>query len=135
MAMTPTLIRPACVALLALSLAGQAVAQEAPEERAEARERDMRGIVLGLAALAAIGIALHELDDDEEEEALPEECLANWPTGQGRARLYDANCLEDRFGAANELPLDCAVTVRSRGRFVSGFSPECLREEGWRTED
>lgn len=132
--MIPPLPRNACAALLALSLAMPALAQEMPEEPARAQERDMRGVVLGLAALAAIGIAIRELGDDDEER-LPAECLATWPTPGGKARLYDPDCLDERFEAADELPLACAVTVRSRGRFQSGFSPGCLREEGWQAGD
>ncbi len=129
--------------LLAAALAlpaGGALAQQ-PRELTDS-ERAMRNLALGLAALAAIGLALRAADDDEDEDdareeaesrRLPAACLVDWPVPDGTVRLYDPDCLEDRFARAGELPLDCAVTLRSRGRFVSGFDPYCLRESGWRT--
>jgi hypothetical protein len=125
-------------AALALPLPGAVAAQEA-RELTDA-ERAMRNLALGLAALAAIGLAIRAAEDDDEEEEpapprrLPAACLVDWPVRDGTVRLYDPDCLEARFERSGELPLDCAVTVRSRGRFVSGFDPSCLRESGWRTE-
>jgi hypothetical protein len=96
--------------------------------------------VVGLAALAALGLILHERAEDREERekrarTLPGECLVTWGTREGAAALYDPDCLDGRFALAAHLPLGCAVTVRSEGRFVSGFSPRCLREEGWHVQD
>lgn len=128
----------ALAALLASALPQLAGAQGVESARAA---REGQGVVLGLAALAAIGILLHERREDREEERekrarrVPDQCLVAWPTRDGSATLYDPDCLDQAFAAASRLPLDCAVTVRSGGRFVSGFSPACLREEGWDTGD
>jgi hypothetical protein len=120
----------------------QPVAAQGLDSQAMRSEGDGRGLALGLAAIAALGLLLHEAEEDEDEErearerrqrTLPARCLATWRTADGAATLYDPDCLEDRFQAADRLPLACAVTVRSDRRFVSGFSPACLRERGWRT--
>lgn len=137
MSLTRNLARRFAVALVIMALALPASAQDDASTLAEARERQTRNLVLGLAALAAVGLAIHaRRDDDDDDRRLPGRCLADWPASGGTVRLYDPDCLDDEFGAASRLPLDCAVTVRSRGRFVSGFSPGCLRDEGWiiRTE-
>jgi hypothetical protein len=125
-------VRLIAAALMALALAQSAPAQDDLEAR---RERETRNWVLGLAALAALGIVLHERGEDDDERRLPGRCLVTWPTPRGEVTLYDPDCLEQRFEAAGRLPLSCAVTVRSEGRFVSGFEPGCLREEGWRAKD
>jgi hypothetical protein len=126
------------VALLSPALPAPLAAQAADSVR---RSQEGRGLVIGLAALAALGFILHERNEDRREErkkraqTLPGECLVAWPTREGNATLYDPDCLDARLEASASLPLGCAVTVRSEGRFVSGFSPRCLREEGWHTED
>lgn len=63
--------------------------------------------------------------------ALPAECLRRYRTQEGRVRLFDADCLEHNFRGYRHLPLDCAVTIRSQGRFESGFRPRCLRRAGY----
>lgn len=128
----------ALAALLSATLAPPAAAQGDGRERAA---RDGQALVVGLAALAAIGILLNERREDREAERekrarrLPAGCLVDWPTWDGTATLYDPDCLDATVDATARLPLGCAVTVRSGGRFVSGFSPACLREEGWHTEE
>ena len=139
--MTRNVARTALAALLSLMLAHPLAAQglgAAPVQR----QPDGRGVALGLAAIAALGFLIHEAREDEKDEerdreeqrrTVPAQCLVAWGTPEGTATLYDPDCLEGAFPAAAELPLDCAVTVRSEGRFVSGFSPSCLSERGWRT--
>lgn len=142
--MLSPLARSVAAALLSLAMAQPLAAQElrqGPGAAPDPRQREGQGLALGLMALAAVGILLHERREDREEEReqaerrLPSRCLLVWPTREGEVTLYDPDCLEGSFAAAARLPLGCAVTVRSRGRFVSGFSPACLREEGWRTRD
>ena len=137
--MLRTLARPVLlIALLAPALPTSVAAQVTESAPGT---RDGRGVVIGLAALAALGLLLHERNEDREEEReerarrLPRECLVAWPTRDRTATLYDPDCLDGRFGLAARLPLECAVTVRSEGRFVSGFSPRCLREAGWQVQD
>jgi hypothetical protein len=127
--------------LLAATLSLGAVPPAAAQARTEAERQQVQGLALGLAAVAALGLLIHERNEDRDEErerrarTLPDECLVNWRTRDGAATLYDPDCLDARFEAASRLPLDCAVTVRVDGRFVSGFSPACLREEGWHAAD
>ncbi len=140
--MTLTSIRTAVIAaLLAGGLVQPLAAQDLGAVPGQ-RQPDGRGVALSLAAIAALGLLIHEAKEDEEEEeqereerrrTLPADCLVTWGTPDGAATLYDPDCLDGAFPAAAELPLDCAVTVRSDGRFVSGFSPACLNERGWRT--
>lgn len=139
--------RSALALLLSAALAFPAAAQQVPESDAARLARERQGLALGLGALAAIGILLREQREDREEEeaeeeerqrqarTLPARCLVTWGNRDNAVRLYDPDCLDRAFPAAARLPLSCAVTVRSEGRFVSGFSPACLREEGWRTPE
>lgn len=128
----------ASAALLAAALAQPLAAQDYLTAPAQP-PLDGAGLALGLAAIAALGLLLQEDDDEDESErdeqarTLPPRCLATWQTSNGAATLYDPGCLARTYPAARRLPLGCAVTVRSAGRFVSGFSPACLRERGWRT--
>ena len=48
--------------------------------------------------------------------------------------LHDPSCLDDRVERAGDLPLSCAVTLRTREGFETGFDPGCLDGEGWRTD-
>ena len=137
------MIRPFAktAAILALALASSepVLAESRAERQRPATERGSNGVVMGLAARAVLGLASHAArddDDDKENERprVPARCLVDWPTRDGGVALYDADCLDLEYRAAARLPLDCAVTVRSHGRFVSGFSPDCLREEGWRLQ-
>lgn len=139
--MVPVLARLLAPALLSLAMV-QPLAAQGVESAQAARARDGQGLAMGLMALAAVGILLHERREDREEERedreeaarrLPPGCLVTWLDQDGGVRLYEPECLDASFEAASRLPLDCAVTVRSEGRFVSGFSPACLREEGWLT--
>lgn len=133
---------PAPARLLVPALLSLAMVQPLAAQGAEPGVRDGQGLAMGLVALAALGILLHERREDREEEReerekagrrLPSSCLVTWLVREGGVRLYEPECLDASFEAASRLPLDCAVTVRSEGRFVSGFSPACLRQEGWLT--
>ncbi|GGL81839.1 hypothetical protein [Wenxinia marina] len=63
---------------------------------------------------------------------LPTSCLRRFETRRGDLPLFDSDCLNREVRHARDLPLDCAVTVRSEGRFVSGFDPNCLTDRGYR---
>ncbi len=132
--------RMAATMTIILAIGQPALAQAPVELQSRPPESDGRGLMMGLAALAVLGLAIREARDDDDEDdrnerpRVPARCLVDWPTRGGEVRLYDADCLDLEYRAAGRLPLDCAVTLRSRGRFVSGFSPDCLREEGWRLE-
>ncbi|TNC49772.1 hypothetical protein FHG66_09635 [Rubellimicrobium rubrum] len=137
------MIRPfatsAVILALALASSEPVLAQSRAERQSMGAERGSNGVVMGLAALAVLGLAIHAAQDDDDDKKderprVPARCLVDWPTHDGAVALYDADCLDLEYRAASRLPLDCAVTVRSHGRFVSGFSPDCLREEGWRLQ-
>jgi hypothetical protein len=98
-----------------------------------------RNLALGLAALAAVAIAARaaDRDDDEEDErVLPAACLRPFDgrRGDGVVLLHDLDCLDARVERAEDLPLSCAVTLRTRDGFETGFDPRCLAEAGWDTD-
>lgn len=135
--------RSLCAPFLALALA-------LPEpSAAEDRGRDAaraRSLALGLTALAAVALAVRasDRDDDREDEddergdedarRLPAGCLRPFRGAEadGIVVLHDAACLEDA-GLVEDLPLGCAVTLRTFGGFETGFDPRCLGREGWAT--
>jgi len=106
-----------------------------------ADSEDTTKIIVGLAALALIGAAISSHNDREEEEEerederrriLPRECLAAYDTSDGRVALFGQQCLMEEYSYSARLPLTCAVTIRSRGVFYSGFAPQCLHDAGYR---
>lgn len=64
---------------------------------------------------------------------LPGRCLQNFDDRGDTIQLYNADCLTDSFADAGSLPLSCAVTVQSLGRFSSGYDPVCLGNAGYRS--
>ncbi len=145
--MPKTLVSLALTAALALSLPASPV-------RADERTEQWVGAAI---MLGIVGLGIHasrERDRDRAAEAatrdvaplgdhvwieqprhrnaLPQECLRRYRTQTGVTRLFDGDCLDQRFSGAAHLPLSCALTVRSGGRFESGFRPRCLRDAGYR---
>lgn len=71
------------------------------------------------------------VESRQHRRALPAQCLRRYQTRDGGVRLFDGSCLEEHYRGYRRLPLDCAVTIRSHGRFESGFAPRCLRRAGY----
>lgn len=106
-----------------------------------------RSLALGLTALAAVALAVRAADrDDRDDEGdgegdgddrprLPATCLRSFheAAGRGPLVLHDPGCLEERAGGVGDLPLGCAVTLRTTAGFETGFDPLCLGREGWAT--
>jgi hypothetical protein len=134
------LLAPALV--LSLALPAPALAEASRDEGPSREAVRARNLALGLAALAAVAIAARaadrddEDDGDEDERVLPSACLRPFDTWRdgGAALLHDLDCLDARVERAGDLPLSCAVTVRTREGFETGFDPGCLAEAGWDTE-
>lgn len=142
------LLAPLLAPVLALTLAlpGPVLA-EAPSQDPSAEAVRARNLALGLAALAAVAIAARAADRDDEDDArvLPSACLRPFddlrrdrsPQGsrdiRGPVLLHDLDCLDARVERAGDLPLSCAVTLRTREGFETGFDPRCLAEAGWDT--
>jgi len=136
------------------TLLAATLAMTAPTAPVMANERTEQ-LIAGAILLGILGAALNEgqrRDDRRVEQrhvtpllpevefrhveprrtrALPAECLRRYRTRDGRVRLFDGQCLEQSFRGYRHLPLDCAVTIRSQGRFESGFRPRCLRRAGY----
>jgi hypothetical protein len=133
---------PLLAPVLALALAwpGPAMAEAPSREPDPSREAvRARNLALGLAALAAVALAARagDREDDEDERVLPSACLrpfdTRWREG-GTVLLHDLDCLDSRVERAGDLPLSCAVTLRTREGFDTGFDPGCLAEAGWDTD-
>lgn len=102
---------------------------------------DRTKILLGLAALAVIGVAVSRQNDRERDEraaarrVLPRYCLQPFDTRQGQVAIFEQYCLEADYGHMGQLPPECAVTIRSRGYFIDGFDPLCLHDAGYTVSD
>ncbi len=89
--MVPTPARLLAPALLALATV-QPLAAQGLEPSQAGRARDGQGLVMGLMALAAVGILLHERREEQEEREkaarrLPQSCLVTWLGQDGGVRL------------------------------------------------
>jgi len=105
---------------------------------------DRNRILLGLAALAVIGVAVsrhneREAERDAREAAarrvLPRYCLQPFDTRQGQVAIFEEHCLNADYAHVARLPAECAVTIRSRGYYIDGFDPRCLHDAGYTVSD
>ncbi len=136
-------LRPILAPVLALVLAlpGPVLAEGPSRDQDPSREAvRARNVALGLAALAAVAIAARAADredeEDEGERVLPSACLRPFDDRRrdvGTVLLHDLGCLDARVERAGDLPLSCAVTLRTWDGFETGFDPGCLAEAGWET--
>ncbi len=63
---------------------------------------------------------------------LPARCLSTYDQEGDNLSLYAPDCLATATNFAADLPLSCARTLRTLGRFVSGYEPACLVSAGYR---
>jgi hypothetical protein len=105
---------------------------------------DIRQLVAGAALIGLLGLALSNRDRDRNDtpapqpqephdpwRLLPGSCLDVFDTARGRLDIFNADCLDARYGWARQLPLTCAVATRVQGRFVSGYDAACLEQRGY----
>ncbi|MCG3268565.1 hypothetical protein [Yoonia sp. I 8.24] len=130
------------VAALSLTFAAAAPAQ------ANGIDRDDAGkIIFGLVALAALGAAIENRNDNDDrvtqtrsperqptqrnQTRLPSECLRE--VGRND-QIFTRNCLQRNDVRVNTLPNRCEVRVFTRNGSRNGFDPSCLRQEGYRID-
>jgi len=63
---------------------------------------------------------------------VPAQCLRSTQTRQGRMKYFARPCLRHTMHNVDRLPAACAFGVRGEGRPITGYSPRCLRDHGWR---
>ena len=111
--------------------------------------KDAIGIILGLAALAAIA---NEIDDNRASRhnrasrnsviirnnnqrhrarVLPAQCLRTLETDRGLRNVLRARCLERNGVRTARLPDRCERTIQTRRGFGTGFAARCLQRQGF----
>jgi hypothetical protein len=122
--------------------------------QANGLDRDDAGkIIFGLVALAALGAAIENRNDDDRQSSitqtrspqrqpthghdhrhqtrLPSECLRE--IGRN-APIFTRNCLQQNDVRVNALPNRCEVRASTGNGSHNGFNPTCLRQEGYRID-
>ena len=145
--------------LLILSAAVAVAGFSAP---ARADGNDVAKIFAGIAALALIGKALDDDDDDRQTVTrntyhthtyntprsqtvrpkpvpprvsrydLPRNCLRDYRVNRDNVRLLGAACLRKNYRHTNALPYACQFQFSNRYGTHTGYEPVCLRERGYR---
>lgn len=123
-------------------------------------DEDAARVIAGLAALALLGAALRDRDDDAgghvarphrppavagpmpyrpepwrgyRDRALPGHCLREVRSGRGQtARFLGKHCVEQHYRQAHALPRACLERTWTRSRIRSGYDLGCLRTRGYR---
>lgn len=143
--------------VIALALASAMSAQASGLDR-----EDVGKLLIGVVALAAIGVAVDNNNRREEESratlqpahgistgnswshrndqrhdsrrrVLPHDCLRRVETRFGTQRMFGQHCLQRNYAHVNNLPERCAVRVYTINGPRSGFDPLCLREQGFQS--
>lgn len=113
-------------------------------------------IFAGLAALTILGIAIHEMRDDDAPTVsrvdpplhyparprplpsqvsrydLPGKCMRNLAHHGGPRRILGLQCLQNNYHFTGSLPQACRYSHQSRYSNRTGYEPLCLRERGYR---
>ncbi|MEM9343339.1 MAG: hypothetical protein AAGA87_09850 [Pseudomonadota bacterium] len=116
----------------------------APAQAGDAK--DVLGVIVGLAALAAIA---NEIDNNRDNRArsrvvirnnnhtrhrsrvLPSQCLRTLETDRGFRNVLRARCLERNGVRTARLPDRCERTVQTRRGFGTAFAARCLQRQGF----
>jgi hypothetical protein len=146
------------VAALSLTLASAAPAAAGNLDR-----EDVGKLLIGLAAVAVIGAAIEQNRDDtrstpvhhnngwsginrnnnwsnlrrnnnNSRRVLPHDCIRRVETRFGTQRMFGKRCLERNYRHVSNLPGRCAVRVYTDNGPRRGFDPQCLREQGYRSD-
>lgn len=65
-----------------------------------------------------------------DAKVAPQRCLVNQWTHRGNISVYGARCMEQNASA--RLPRSCERSVETRKGTRRFYSPQCLRQKGWR---
>lgn len=122
---------------------------------ARADNRDLARVLAGIAALAVIGKAISDRNDDDRvaktapvtrhrniaprplprraaRHALPVNCERRLRTRDGNLRrMFGARCLERHYQYANDLPRSCARQVELGRDRRWAYGARCLRKNGF----
>ncbi|MEP3332051.1 hypothetical protein [Sedimentitalea sp.] len=125
---------------------------------ARASEDGTARAITGLAALAILGIAIHNARDKHDVPTvsraappptnhsvrprplpqraarynLPGKCLSNQKLHGGPSRLLGLQCLKSNYRFTSQLPQACRLRFDGRNISRTGYEPLCLREHGYR---
>lgn len=65
---------------------------------------------------------------------LPHDCLRRVETRFGTQRMFGKRCLERNYRHVSNLPRRCEVRVFTSNGPRDGFDPQCLRQQGYRSD-
>lgn len=65
---------------------------------------------------------------------IPHQCLQTVDTRFGAQRLFGQRCLERNYRQVDRLPDRCVVRLYTTNGPVSGYDPQCLRDQGYRSD-
>ncbi|WP_424988389.1 hypothetical protein [Microbulbifer sp. S227A] len=125
---------------------------------ARADSDDTAKAIAGFAALAILGLAIHNARDRDDAPIvshvapppkrhdvrprplpqraarynLPAKCLRNHKLHGGPARLLGLQCLKSNYRFTAQLPRACRLQFDGRNISRTGYEPLCLRERGYR---
>lgn len=122
---------------------------------APARAGDTEKLLGGLAALAIIGVAVHEHKKRRAHSVnqnhhvyqptvprpllpravrydLPGRCLKPMKGYPGNTALLKPKCLNKHYAYANSLPQFCKISFWNGKRNKQAYEPRCLRQQGYR---
>ncbi len=133
--------------MIAATLAGALAFGSAAQPVAAADRGETTRTILGIAALAALGIAIansnkggsapvsrddHHRDDWRHPAALPGYCAFDIRTQQGNRRVLGKSCL-DQAGYWR-VPSACGFDIRTHQGLRQVYGAQCLERNGYRIE-
>ncbi len=126
-----------------------AVTSTATPAMANDREDEIAKLLFGLAAVAIIGKAINDRNDNrraqvtvtptrprdvsipQNRRVLPSQCFRRIDTWDGPVRMFGRRCLERNYAFADRLPQRCAFSVQGPRHVRYGYRPRCLRNAGF----
>lgn len=70
----------------------------------------------------------------QARNVVPSACLRSYDTQRGQQQIFGARCLERNFEYARHLPDQCLIRLRTYDGPQQGYTPGCLRDNGYRTD-
>lgn len=120
--------------------------------RADNRSDDVAKALAAIAAVAIIGSALRDNDNDDRRATpahsprykqdrqrnhratiLPNQCAVEIRGRRHSSVAYTERCLR-RAGIDRRLPRQCEVAIQMRGRDRTAYDRDCLLDSGFRTQ-
>lgn len=117
------------------------------------RDEQIGKILFGLAALAVLGAAIENRNDNDRPRVsvqtatpprhsgglgipprarvLPAQCFRRIETQSGQSRFFGKRCLRNNYRYADRLPVRCEIGIRTNHGIRVGYRPRCLRDAGF----